>query len=323
MHRAGGDFASPRSKRPARPHHRNRFICRTRGPAAQIQHPHPRCHALISNLNELAIGAPVVHETHGVGRFGGLMTLEMNNLEQEFLILHYAGDDKLYVPVSALELISRYTGGSEESAPLHKLGSGQWEKARRRAAEQVRDVAAELLDIHARRAAKKGQALPIPAEDYARFAHNFAFETTPDQQLAIDSVLADMARAQPMDRVVCGDVGFGKTEVAMRAAFVAVMNGKQVAVLVPTTLLAEQHLRNFRDRFAGWPVRIEGLSRMSNAKKTTEVLADIASGQVDIVIGTHKLLSDGLDFKDLGLVIIDEEQRFGVRHKEQLKRLRA
>lgn len=279
--------------------------------------------ALISNLNELAIGAPVVHETHGVGRFGGLMTLEMNNLEQEFLILHYAGDDKLYVPVSALELISRYTGGSEESAPLHKLGSGQWEKARRRAAEQVRDVAAELLDIHARRAAKKGQALPIPAEDYARFAHNFAFETTPDQQLAIDSVLADMARAQPMDRVVCGDVGFGKTEVAMRAAFVAVMNGKQVAVLVPTTLLAEQHLRNFRDRFAGWPVRIEGLSRMSNAKKTTEVLVDIASGQVDIVIGTHKLLSDGLDFKDLGLVIIDEEQRFGVRHKEQLKRLRA
>ncbi|HUM99709.1 MAG TPA: transcription-repair coupling factor [Halothiobacillus sp.] len=279
--------------------------------------------ALISNLNELAIGAPVVHETHGVGRFGGLMTLEMNNLEQEFLILHYAGDDKLYVPVSALELISRYTGGSEESAPLHKLGSGQWEKARRRAAEQVRDVAAELLDIHARRAAKKGQALPIPAEDYARFAHNFAFETTPDQQLAIDSVLADMTRAQPMDRVVCGDVGFGKTEVAMRAAFVAVMNGKQVAVLVPTTLLAEQHLRNFRDRFAGWPVRIEGLSRMSNAKKTTEVLVDIASGQVDIVIGTHKLLSDGLDFKDLGLVIIDEEQRFGVRHKEQLKRLRA
>ncbi len=279
--------------------------------------------ALISNLNELAIGAPVVHETHGVGRFGGLMTLEMNNLEQEFLILHYAGDDKLYVPVSALELISRYAGGSEESAPLHKLGSGQWEKARRRAAEQVRDVAAELLDIHARRAAKKGQALPIPFEEYARFAHNFAFETPPDQQLAIDSVLADMARAQPMDRVVCGDVGFGKTEVAMRAAFVAAMNGKQVAVLVPTTLLAEQHLRNFRDRFAGWPVRIEGLSRMSNAKKTTEVLADVGRGQVDIVIGTHKLLSDGVDFKDLGLVIIDEEQRFGVRHKEQLKRLRA
>ncbi len=279
--------------------------------------------ALINNLNELAIGAPVVHETHGVGRFGGLITLEMNNLAQEFLILYYAGDDKLYVPVSSLELIARYTGGSEDTAPLHKLGSGQWEKARRRAAEQVRDVAAELLDIHARRAAKRGEALPIPEDDYARFAHNFAFETTPDQQLAIDSVLGDMGRAQPMDRVVCGDVGFGKTEVAMRAAFVAVMNGKQVAVLVPTTLLAEQHLRNFRDRFAGWPVRIEGLSRMNNAKKTTEVLSDITAGQVDIVIGTHKLLSDGLAFKDLGLVIIDEEQRFGVRHKEQLKRLRA
>lgn len=279
--------------------------------------------ALISNLNELAIGAPVVHETHGVGRFGGLITLEMNRLEQEFLILHYAGDDKLYVPVSALELISRYTGGSEESAPLHKLGSGQWEKARRRAAEQVRDVAAELLDIHARRAAKKGRSLPIPPDDYPRFAQNFAFETTPDQQLAIDSVLADMARGQPMDRVVCGDVGFGKTEVAMRAAFVAVMNGKQVAVLVPTTLLAEQHLRNFRDRFAGWPVRIDGLSRMSNAQKTADTLTAAAEGQVDILIGTHKLLSDSLEFKDLGLVIIDEEQRFGVRHKEQLKRLRA
>lgn len=279
--------------------------------------------ALINNLNELAEGAPVVHETHGVGRFGGLVTLEMNGLAQEFLILYYAGDDKLYVPVSSLELISRYTGGSEETAPLHKLGSGQWEKARKRAAEQVRDVAAELLDIHARRAAKRGQALATPEEEYTRFANTFAFETTPDQQLAIDSVLADMARAQPMDRVVCGDVGFGKTEVAMRAAFVAVMNGKQVAVLVPTTLLAEQHLRNFRDRFAGWPVRIEGLSRMSNAKKTAEVLTDVASGQVDIVIGTHKLLSDKLDFKALGLVIIDEEQRFGVRHKEQLKRLRA
>lgn len=279
--------------------------------------------ALINNLNELAIGAPVVHETHGVGRFGGLVTLEMNGLMQEFLVLHYAGDDKVYVPVSSLELISRYTGGSEEMAPLHKLGSGQWEKARKRAAEQVHDVAAELLDIHARRAAKHGQALPTPEDEYARFANSFAFETTPDQQLAIDSVLADMARTQPMDRVVCGDVGFGKTEVAMRAAFVAVMNGKQVAVLVPTTLLAEQHLRNFRDRFAGWPVRIEGLSRMSNAKKTAEVLADITTGKVDIVIGTHKLLSDNLAFKELGLVIIDEEQRFGVRHKEQLKRLRA
>ncbi len=278
--------------------------------------------ALIHNLNELAIGAPVVHETHGVGRFAGLATLEMNGTAQEFLILHYAGDDKLYVPVSGLDLIGRYTGGDEEHAPLHKLGSGQWEKARRKAAEQVRDVAAELLDIHARRAARRGDALSLP-EEYARFAEGFAFETTPDQQLAIDSVLADLARTQPMDRVVCGDVGFGKTEVAMRAAFAAVMNGRQVAVLVPTTLLAEQHLRNFRDRFAGWPIRIEGLSRLTSGKKSGETAEALKQGQIDIVIGTHKLLSDGLDFQRLGLVIIDEEQRFGVRHKEQLKRLRA
>ncbi|WP_407276293.1 transcription-repair coupling factor [Halothiobacillus sp. DCM-1] len=278
--------------------------------------------ALIHNLNELAIGAPVVHETHGVGRFAGLSTLEMNGIAQEFLVLHYANEDKLYVPVSALDLISRYTGGDEEHAPLHKLGSGQWEKARRKAAEQVRDVAAELLDIHARRAAQRGEAFPL-TEEYARFAEGFPFETTPDQQLAIDSVLADLARPRPMDRVVCGDVGFGKTEVAMRAAFAAVMNGKQVAVLVPTTLLAEQHLRNFRDRFAGWPIRIEGLSRLTSSKKTSEVTDDLKQGRIDIVIGTHKLLSDGLDFRQLGLVIIDEEQRFGVRHKEQLKRLRA
>lgn len=278
--------------------------------------------ALIHNLNELAVGAPVVHETHGVGRFGGLETLELNGMAQEFLLLQYAGDDKLYVPVSALDLISRYTGGDEESAPLHKLGSGQWEKARRKAAEQVRDVAAELLDIHARRAARRGEALSIP-EEYARFAEGFPFETTPDQQLAIDSVLADLARSQPMDRVVCGDVGFGKTEVAMRAAFAAVLNDRQVAVLVPTTLLAEQHLRNFRDRFADWPIRIEGLSRLTTGKKSDAILDELKQGQIDIVIGTHKLLSDGLDFKQLGLVIIDEEQRFGVRHKEQLKRLRA
>ncbi|ANJ67187.1 transcription-repair coupling factor [Halothiobacillus diazotrophicus] len=279
--------------------------------------------ALINNLNELAEGAPVVHEEHGVGRFGGLTTLAMNGLEQEFLILVFAGDDRLYVPVSSLHLISRYTGGSEETAPLHKLGSGQWEKAKRRAAEQVRDVAAELLDVHARRAAKKGHALPTPAEEYAEFANAFPFETTADQQLAIDSVLADMARAQPMDRVVCGDVGFGKTEVAMRAAFIAVQNGRQVAVLVPTTLLAEQHLRNFRDRFAGWPLRIEGLSRLHTGKKAEQTLTDIAEGKVDIVIGTHKLLRDKIEFHNLGLVIIDEEQRFGVRDKEQLKRLRA
>ncbi|MFW6374776.1 MAG: transcription-repair coupling factor [Guyparkeria sp.] len=279
--------------------------------------------AIIQNLDDLAIGAPVVHEDHGVGRFQGLVTLEMNGQPQEYLLLTYADDDKLYVPVSGLERISRYTGGSEETAPLHRLGSGQWEKAKKRAAKQVHDVAAELLDIHARRAARKGTSLAADEADYHQFAEEFAFEPTDDQRLAIEQVLVDMAAGQPMDRVVCGDVGFGKTEVAMRAAFVAVQNGAQVAVLVPTTLLAEQHMRNFRDRFANWPVTIESLSRLSGNKKTGETRERIKAGQVDIVIGTHKLLRDSPEFANLGLVIIDEEQRFGVRDKERLKALRA
>ncbi|HHO70271.1 MAG TPA: transcription-repair coupling factor, partial [Halothiobacillus sp.] len=279
--------------------------------------------ALIHNLTELADGAPVVHEDHGVGRYRGLTTLDMGGITQEFLILEYANDDKLYVPVSSLHLISRYTGSSDEAAPLHRLGSSQWAKAKRKAAEQLRDVAAELLDIHARRAAKQGHAFRYSQEDYRRFADEFPFETTSDQQSAIDAVLADMQAPKPMDRVICGDVGFGKTEVAMRAAFVAVQDNKQVVVLVPTTLLAEQHLRNFRDRFANWPVRIEGLSRLNTSKKPQQVLNDIEQGKVDIVIGTHKLLQGKARFARLGLVIVDEEHRFGVRDKERLKALRA
>ncbi|MCL7744504.1 transcription-repair coupling factor [Guyparkeria hydrothermalis] len=279
--------------------------------------------AIIQNLDDLAIGAPVVHEDHGVGRFQGLVTLEMNKQPQEYLLLTYADDDKLYVPVSSLERISRYTGGAEDTAPLHRLGSGQWEKAKRRAAKQVHDVAAELLDVHARRAARKGTSFKADETDYRQFAEEFAFEPTDDQRLAIEQVLTDMAASQPMDRVVCGDVGFGKTEVAMRAAFVAVENQTQVAVLVPTTLLAEQHLRNFRDRFSDWPVTVESLSRLSGSKKTGELRERIKAGQVDIVIGTHKLLRDSPEFANLGLVIIDEEQRFGVRDKERLKALRA
>ncbi|MDG4866694.1 transcription-repair coupling factor [Guyparkeria sp. 1SP6A2] len=279
--------------------------------------------AIIQNLDDLAIGAPVVHEDHGVGRFQGLVTLEMNNQPQEYLLLTYADDDKLYVPVSGLERISRYTGGAEESAPLHRLGSDQWDKAKKRAAAQVHDVAAELLDVHARRAARKGTSLKVDESDYRQFAEEFAFEPTDDQRLAIEQVLIDMAAPQPMDRVICGDVGFGKTEVAMRAAFVAVENHTQVAVLVPTTLLAEQHLRNFRDRFSNWPVTIESLSRLSGTKQTAGVRERIKSGQVDIVIGTHKLLRESPEFANLGLVIIDEEQRFGVRDKERLKALRA
>ena len=279
--------------------------------------------AIIQNLDDLAIGAPVVHEDHGIGRFQGLVTLEMNNQPQEYLLLTYADDDRLYVPVSSLERISRYTGGAEETAPLHRLGSGQWERAKKRAAKQVHDVAAELLDVHARRAARKGISLQVDQADYRRFADEFAFEPTDDQRQAIEQILVDMAAQQPMDRVVCGDVGFGKTEVAMRAAFVAVQNQAQVAVLVPTTLLAEQHLRSFRDRFANWPVTIDSLSRLSGSKKTAELRERIKAGQVDIVIGTHKLLRDSPEFANLGLVIIDEEQRFGVRDKERLKALRA
>ncbi len=279
--------------------------------------------SLIHNLTELAEGAPVVHEDHGVGRYRGLSVLEVGGLAQEFLTLEYAGGDRIYVPVTSLHLISRYTGANPEQAPLHKLGSEAWDKAKKRAMEQTRDIAAELLDLYARRAARKGHAFELDPEAYARFAESFPFEETPDQLAAIQAVIQDMTSGQPMDRVVCGDVGFGKTEVAMRAAFVAVQGGRQVAVLAPTTLLAQQHLRNFRDRFADFAVRIEGLSRFSSGKATQQVLTDLSEGRIDIVIGTHKLLSPEVRFHNLGLVIIDEEQRFGVRHKEQLKNLRA
>jgi transcription-repair coupling factor (superfamily II helicase) len=279
--------------------------------------------AIVRNLTELTQGAPVVHEEHGVGRYLGLETLTIGGLTTEFLTLEYAKGDKLYVPVSSLHLISRYTGAAPEHAPLHRLGGDQWDKLKRKAAEKVRDVAAELLDLYARRAARPGLACPAPGEEYAAFAAAFAFEETPDQLRAIDGVLADMEDAKPMDRVVCGDVGFGKTEVAMRAAFVAANGGRQVAVLVPTTLLAQQHFENFSDRFADWPIRVESLSRFRTAKEQQVILDGLATGTLDIVVGTHKLLQPAVKFKNLGLVIIDEEHRFGVRHKEQMKALRA
>ncbi len=285
-----------------------------RGPDAEL---------VVRNLAELQIGAPVVHEEHGVGRYLGLQTLDTGGMAQEYLVLEYARGDKLYVPVGALHRISRYTGASPENAPLHRLGSDQWEKARRRAAEKVRDVAAELLDIYARRAAREGTALPPPGEEYRQFAAQFGFEETPDQAAAITAVIEDMTSPRPMDRLVCGDVGFGKTEVAMRAAFMAAHNGRQVAVLVPTTLLAQQHFQNFADRFADWPIRIAGLSRFRSKKESDAILEGLADGTIDIVVGTHKLLGEEIRFRDLGLVIVDEEHRFGVRHKERLKALRA
>ncbi len=278
---------------------------------------------IIRDLTDLSVGAPVVHEEHGVGRYLGLQTLAVSGVETEFLSLEYAGGDKLYVPVAQLHLISRYTGGSPEHAPLHKLGSDQWSKAKRRAAEKARDVAAELLDVYARRAAKTGHAFNIDEDDYGKFAAAFPFEETVDQQTAIEQVRNDMRSPRAMDRVVCGDVGFGKTEVAVRAAFVAAEDGKQVAVLAPTTLLAQQHFQTFQDRFADWPVKVEVLSRFRNAAAQKKIADRLESGDVDIVVGTHALLKDRLKFKKLGLVIIDEEQRFGVRHKEKLKNLRA
>ncbi len=277
---------------------------------------------IFNNLNELTIGSPVVHQEHGVGRYLGLQTIEIGGIESEFLTLQYASDDKLYVPVSSLQLIGRYSGASAEGAPLHKLGSDRWSKAKKKAMERARDVAAELLDIHAKRAAKEGHAFTVENEDYLSFSASFPFEETPDQQSAIDALYQDMMSSQPMDRVICGDVGFGKTEVAMRAAFIAVQSGKQVAVLVPTTLLAQQHYQNFRDRFADWPIRVEVLSRFVTAKEQKTIIAGLESGQVDIVIGTHKLLSKELKYDALGLVIIDEEHRFGVRQKEHFKKLR-
>jgi transcription-repair coupling factor (superfamily II helicase) len=279
--------------------------------------------SIVRNLSDLAPGAPVVHEDHGVGRYQGLQTLEIDGLPAEFLMLEYRDGDKLYVPVSSLHLVSRYTGSEPDSAPLHRLGSRQWETARRKAARQVTDVAAELLDLYARRLAREGFAFPLDRKLYAEFASGFPFEETADQQQAIDAVISDLASPQPMDRVVCGDVGFGKTEVALRAAFVAVQAGRQVALLVPTTLLAQQHFSTFSDRLADWPIRVELLSRFRTAKQVNEVVGKLQDGKIDIVIGTHRLIQKDVRFKQLGLVIIDEEQRFGVRQKERLKQLRA
>ncbi|MFW9594973.1 MAG: transcription-repair coupling factor, partial [Macromonas sp.] len=286
--------------------------------------------ALIKDLSELNVGDPVVHSQHGIGRYRGLIHMDMGDQLPdgtpallEFLHLEYAQNAVLYVPVSQLHLISRYTGVSADEAPLHKLGSGQWDKARRKAAEQVRDAAAELLNIYARRAAREGFAFRFDAHDYEAFANDFGFEETADQNAAIHAVIQDMVSPRPMDRLVCGDVGFGKTEVALRAAFVAVTGGKQVAFLAPTTLLAEQHYQTLVDRFAKWPVRIAEMSRFRTTKEINAALKGVADGSIDIVVGTHKLLSEKTQFKNLGLLIIDEEHRFGVRHKEAMKALRA
>ncbi|MDX1902388.1 MAG: transcription-repair coupling factor [Gammaproteobacteria bacterium] len=278
--------------------------------------------AIIRNLAELQIGSPVVHIDHGVGRYLGLQTLEIGGKSGEFLQLEYADDDRLYVPVASLHLVSRYSGMDPDHAPLNKLGTGHWQRARKKALEDMRDVAAELLDIYAKRAASKGFVNQALEQDYATFAAGFPFEETPDQQKAIDEVIKDMQSPHPMDRLVCGDVGFGKTEVAMRAAFIAVQSGKQVAVLVPTTLLANQHYQNFIDRFADWPFRIEVLSRFKTSNEQTKMLGQLEQGKIDIIIGTHRLLQKNIRFQNLGLVVIDEEHRFGVHQKEHLKMLR-
>jgi len=279
--------------------------------------------SMVRDLSELKIGDPVVHINHGIGRYMGLVSMDLGEGETEFLHLEYAKESKLYVPVSQLHVISRYSGASPDDAPLHTLGSGQWDKAKRKAAEQVRDTAAELLNLYARRAARQGHSFEYSSHDYERFADSFGFDETPDQAAAIGNVIKDMTSGKPMDRLVCGDVGFGKTEVALRAAFIAVMGGKQVALLAPTTLLAEQHAQTFADRFADWPVRIAEMSRFRTGKEIANAIKGMQDGTLDIVIGTHKLLSDDVKFDRLGLVIIDEEHRFGVRQKEALKSLRA
>jgi len=279
--------------------------------------------ALIKDLSELKVGDPVVHVNHGIGRYVGLMNIDLGDGPSEFLHLEYADKATLYVPVAQLHLIARYTGVSAEEAPLHRLGSGQWDKAKRKAAEQVRDTAAELLNLYARRAAREGFAFRFAPHDYEAFAASFGFEETADQQAAIHAVIQDMVSPRPMDRLVCGDVGFGKTEVALRAAFVAVNGGKQVAILAPTTLLAEQHYQNIADRFGKWPVRVAELSRFRSPKEVKAALEGLEDGTVDIVIGTHKLLGKDIKFKRLGLLVIDEEHRFGVRHKEAIKAMRA
>ncbi len=278
---------------------------------------------MLRDLSELKTGDPVVHEQHGIARYAGLLNLDMGEGENEFLLLEYAGGDKLYVPVAQLHVISRYSGGAPENAPLHKLGTAAWDKAKRRAMQQVRDTAAELLNLYAQRATRKGHAFKLSLHDYEAFAAGFGFEETPDQAAAITTVINDLQSGKPMDRLICGDVGFGKTEVALRAAFVAAMDGKQVAVLVPTTLLAEQHFQNFSNRFADLPIKIAELSRFRSAKEQTQALKDMADGKLDIIIGTHKLIQKGVKFHDLGLVIIDEEHRFGVQQKERLKALRS
>lgn len=282
-----------------------------------------RLDQVLRNLEELAVGDPVVHQDHGVGRYRGLSRLVVGGVESEFLTLEYAQQDTLYVPVSSLHLVGRYSGAGPEQAPLHRLGGEQWQRVRQKALQRVRDVAAELLEIYARREAREGHAFAVLSEEYRRFSEGFPFEETPDQASAITKVLEDMASSRPMDRVICGDVGFGKTEVAMRAAFVAVEAGHQVAVLVPTTLLAQQHFQNFRDRFADWPIRVEVISRFVGRKHQDQLMAELADGKIDILIGTHKLLQKDLEFKRLGLVIVDEEQRFGVTQKEHFKKLRS
>jgi len=279
--------------------------------------------AIIRDLTELSVGAPIVHVDHGVGRYQGLVSMELGGMEGEFLVIEYAKGDKLYVPVAQLGLVSRYSGTAPELAPLHSLGGDAWERARKKAAEKVRDVAAELLAIYAQREARGGESINIDRGMVEEFGTSFPFEETPDQEQAIDAVLQDLAAPRAMDRVICGDVGFGKTEVALRAAFAAATAGKQVAVLVPTTLLAQQHYRNFADRFADWPVKVDVLSRFKSSKEVNEALRRLADGQIDVIVGTHKLLQPDIKFKNLGLVIVDEEQRFGVRQKEQLKKLRA
>jgi len=279
--------------------------------------------ALIKDLSELNVGDPVVHAQHGIGRYRGLMSMDVGQGSTEFLHLEYADKATLYVPVSQLHQISRYTGVGADEAPLHKLGSGQWEKAKRKAAEQVRDTAAELLNLYARRAARAGHSFRFSAQDYETFANDFGFDETPDQNAAIHAVIQDMVSPHPMDRLVCGDVGFGKTEVALRAAFVAVTGGKQVAFLAPTTLLAEQHYTTLVDRFSKWPVKVAEMSRFRSAKEIKAAMEGLADGSIDIVIGTHKLLSADVKFKRLGLLVIDEEHRFGVRHKEAMKAMRA
>ncbi len=279
--------------------------------------------SIIRDLTELTLGAPIVHVDHGVGRYQGLVSMDVGGMDGEFLTIEYAKGDKLYVPVAQLGLVSRYSGTAPELAPLHSLGGDAWERARRKAAEKVRDVAAELLAIYAQRQARGGESLPIDRQMVEEFGSTFPFEETPDQETAIEAVLNDLAAPRAMDRVICGDVGFGKTEVALRAAFATATAGKQVAVLVPTTLLAQQHYRNFADRFADWPVRVDVLSRFRSTKEVNEALKRLADGQIDVIVGTHKLLQPDIKFKNLGLVIVDEEQRFGVRQKEQLKKLRA